>query len=163
MTENPYTFLQKKLFTTSLNNYLMRTQTPCFIVNHFAHIYFIAEIAKKTSYIIQNTQKIAPCVYLLSPPNAITYIGVRWWLSFINKAVDILHQYSVIHILDCFDHAGLAMASLRMGQKHIFFESKSSQFNTIQNRAQTLGATIWHTKPNTFNLLDLNFKNNHLI
>lgn len=161
MTENPYTFLQKKSFTTSLNYYLMQTQTPCFIVNHFAHIYFIAEIAKKTSFIIQNTQKISPSIYLLSPPNAIAYMGVRWWLSFVNKAVSILHQYSVIHILDCFDHAGLAMASLRMGQKHILFESQATQFKTIQNRAHTLGAIIHYTKPDTFDLLNLNFKKIH--
>lgn len=162
MTENPYIFLPKKTFTTALNNYLIHTPTPCFIVNHLAHIYFIAEIAKKTSFIIKNTQKTGLSCYLLSPPNAVTYLGVRWWLSFINKTASIIHQYHIIHILDCFDNAGLAMAALRLGQKHILLDSTAPQIKTLQNRATILNATIIENKPYTFSLLDFPFKRKSL-
>lgn len=163
MTENPYIFLQKKTFTTALNDYLIHTPTPCFIVNHLAHIYFIAEIAGKTSSIIKNTQKTGFSFYLLSPPNAAAYLGIRWWLSFINKATPIIHQYYVTHILDCFDHAGLAMAALRLGQKHILFDSAAPQVKAIHNRASMLNAAIIENKPNAFNLLDLSFKKNIIL
>lgn len=162
MTENPYTFLQKKTLTTALNDYLTPTPTPCFIVSHLAHIYFIAEIAKKTSFIIKNTQKTSFSFCLLSPPNAATYLGIRWWLSFVNKAVPVLHQYSVFHILDCFDHAGLAMAALRLGQKHILFDSTAPQIKILHNRAAMLNAMIIENKPNAFSLLDLSFKKKSL-
>lgn len=162
MIENPYIFSPQKSFTTTLNHYLIQTQTPCFVVNHFAHIYFIAEIAKKTSYIIKKTQKNTPSLYLLSPPNAVSYFGVRWWLSFVHKSTPILSEYNIIDILDCYDHAGFAMAAIRTGQKHILFEATSPQLKNLQNRAQSTNAKIIDTKPQSFDLLDLNFKKNTL-
>lgn len=162
MIENPYTFLPQKSFTTTLTHYLMNERIPCFVVNHLAHVYFIAEIAKKTSFIIKKTQKNTPSLYLLSPQNAISYMGVRWWLSFIHQTSPILSQYVITDILDCYDHAGFAMAALRAGQKYILFDNTSTQFKNLQNRATSMNVTIMDIKPNSFNLLDLNFKKNTL-
>ncbi|MDI2113380.1 hypothetical protein [Commensalibacter nepenthis] len=150
--------MHKKTFTTALNQYLTQVKTPCFVVNHLAHIYFIAEIAKKTSINARNTFENDPVFSIISPPNAVTYLGVRWWLAFISQALMILPQQKFINILDCYDHAGLAMAAIREGQQYILFESTSPYFITLNNRAQNSNTQIISTKPNPFDLLNLRFK-----
>ncbi|MDI2089900.1 hypothetical protein [Commensalibacter oyaizuii] len=130
----------------------MYSTTPHFIVNHIAHIYFIAEIIKKTSFSIN----------LISPENAITYLGVRWWQSFVTRASPILSNNIATNILDCGDHGGLAMAALRLGQRHILFDSSSPQLSVIQDRAQQIHAQVITQKPYSFDLTQLVFKKKNL-
>ncbi|CAI3927727.1 unnamed protein product [Commensalibacter communis] len=158
MTENPYIFVQKKTFTTALNHYLIQTELPCFVVNHLAHIYFIAEFIKKTSINPRNTSENSPSFSIISPPNAVTYLGVRWWLAFINTASTILPRKNFVNILDCYDHAGLAMAAIREGQKYILFESESPHSSLLKNRAEQTNTIFITNKPSSFNLLTLSFK-----
>ncbi|QNT79022.1 hypothetical protein [Entomobacter blattae] len=82
-----------------------------------------------------------PLFNFISAPNAGGFMGVCWWSELLYNYAP-LHWQTNTHIIDCGPHAGWALQALRLGIKSIILKGKCPQFDTIKERANSIGHTI---------------------
>ncbi|CAK7192818.1 hypothetical protein COMNV_01027 [Commensalibacter sp. Nvir] len=143
-----YTFPNQKAFLLLFKDYLTHHRQICFKIDNFAQIYFLTV----------NLPNSVNSIQFLSSQHVITSYGVRWWLQLIKESKLILQLQNITDILDCVDYAGYAMAALRLGQKNILFDSRSTQFKSLALRAFSVQANLVSTPAECFDMTPLRYK-----
>eukprot|EP01037_Dinobryon_pediforme_P010911 gene10911-10993_t len=91
-------------------------------------------------------------VVLLSAVGAARLGGPAWWRAMVNAARKDHPASPCIDILDCVDAAGLAMAALRLGQRHLLLWPESPAFAAVSDAASCLGARVFAVRPPALDL-----------
>jgi hypothetical protein len=91
-------------------------------------------------------------VALLSAVGAARLGGPGWWRAMIDAACADFPGTRCIDILDCADAAGLAMAALRIGQKHLLLWPESPAFAAVIDAASGIGAQVLAMRPSALDL-----------
>jgi hypothetical protein len=91
-------------------------------------------------------------VALMSAVGAARLGGPAWWRAMIDATCAHHPGTRCIDILDCADAAGLAMAALRLGQKHLLLWPESPAFAAVSDAARGLGAQVHAVRPKALDL-----------
>jgi len=93
-------------------------------------------------------------VILLSAPAAAGYAGCGWWRALADLAASEHPDTPHIDILDCGAAPGLAMAALRIGQRHLILAPSSPAFPAVTAAAATEGALVLAEPPPALDLAE---------
>ena len=94
-------------------------------------------------------------VRLLSARGAAGVGGCGWWMNLVKAARQTHPRTPCTDLLDCGDAPGLAMAALRIGQRHLVLHPCPA-FAAVTAAAATLGAVVLPTRPPTLDLDERN-------
>jgi hypothetical protein len=89
-------------------------------------------------------------ITLLSPPGAALFAGCGWWHALILEVHAERPGVPLLHILDCADAPGLAMAALRMRQARLVLSLSTPDRVAVERAAAALGATVLPQPPPAF-------------
>ncbi len=90
---------------------------------------------------------------LASAPGAAAYAGAPWFLEVVAQAAARHPEIPVTALLDCADHAGLAMGALRQGLDQVCFTGRKATAEKLAAIAQSQGCLLLRKPPKA---LDLN-------
>jgi hypothetical protein len=93
-------------------------------------------------------------VILLSAPAAAGYAGCGWWRALVDLAAGEHPATPHIDVLDCGIAPGLAMAALRIGQRHLILAPSSPAFAAVAAAGAGLGALVFGEPPAALDLAE---------
>lgn len=91
-------------------------------------------------------------VVLLSAPGAALYAGCLWWRALVDAARAAHPHTRCTDILDCADAPGLAMAALRLGQRHLVLWPTCPAHKAVSDAAAELGCEVLSAPPPALDL-----------
>ena len=91
-------------------------------------------------------------VTLLSAVAAARLGGASWWRGLVAAARAAHPATPCVDILDCADAAGLAMAALRLGQRHLVLWPESPAFSAVHAAANAMGSVVIAARPPALDL-----------
>ncbi len=97
--------------------------------------------------------ELAKPVTLASAPGAAAYAGAPWFGQIVAQAGAAHPEVPVTGLLDCGDHAGLAMAALRHGLDQVCFTGRKAVAEKLAEIAKAEGCHLLRKTPKA---LDLN-------
>lgn len=115
---------------------------PCAVVHGWGDACLAARAA----------QEAGTAVTLLSAPNCAAYAGIGWWRSLVDGVLEETGT-SLRDVLDCGDHAGLAVQALRSGCLALVLDPLLPAWPDIADRAAGVGAVLLPARPPALDLL----------
>ena len=93
-------------------------------------------------------------VALISAVGAASLGGPGWWRALVDDVCAACPKTPCIDILDCADAPGLAMAALRLGQRHLILWPDCPAFEAVRSAAASIGAIVYNVRPPALDMAD---------